>query len=41
LASSALADEDIMGLRGGCGFTDDNGWSTGISEGCSAPRSAA
>ena len=32
-AHRELADEDIMGLRGGCGFTDGNGCSTGISKG--------
>jgi nitrate reductase beta subunit len=32
-AHRELAEEDIMGLRGGCGFTDGNGCSTGISEG--------
>ena len=31
-AHRELAEEDIMGLRGGCGFTDGNGCSTGISE---------
>jgi len=32
-AHRELAEEDIMGLRGGCGFTDGNGCSTGISKG--------
>ncbi|MFQ8433531.1 nitrate reductase subunit beta [Amaricoccus sp. W119] len=32
-AHRELADEDIMGLRGGCGFTDGNGCSDGISKG--------
>lgn len=32
-AHRELADEDIMGLRGGCGFTDGNGCSTGTSGG--------
>ncbi len=32
-AHRELADEDIMGLRGGCGFTDGNGCSTGTSSG--------
>jgi nitrate reductase beta subunit len=32
-AHRELAEEDIMGLRGGCGFTDGNGCSTGISPG--------
>ena len=30
-AHRELAEEDIMGLRGGCGFTDGNGCSTGSS----------
>jgi nitrate reductase beta subunit len=30
-AHRELAEEDIMGLRGGCGFTDGNGCSTGTS----------
>jgi nitrate reductase / nitrite oxidoreductase, beta subunit len=32
-AHRELADEEIMGLRGGCGFTDGHGCSTGISKG--------
>ncbi len=32
-AHRELAEEDIMGLRGGCGFTDGNGCSDGISKG--------
>jgi len=32
-AHRELSEEDIMGLRGGCGFTDGNGCSTGISKG--------
>ena len=32
-AHRELAEEDIMGLRGGCGFTDGNGCSTGSSGG--------
>jgi nitrate reductase beta subunit len=32
-AHRELAEEDIMGLRGGCGFTDGNGCSTGMSGG--------
>ena len=30
-AHRELAEEDVMGLRGGCGFTDGNGCSTGGS----------
>jgi nitrate reductase / nitrite oxidoreductase, beta subunit len=30
-AHRELAEEDIMGLRGGCGFTDGNGCSPGSS----------
>ena len=32
-AHRELAEEDIMGLRGGCGFTDGNGCSDGSSKG--------
>jgi nitrate reductase beta subunit len=32
-AHRELAEEDIMGLRGGCGFTDGNGCSSGVSSG--------
>jgi nitrate reductase beta subunit len=32
-AHRELAEEDVMGLRGGCGFTDGNGCSDGISKG--------
>jgi nitrate reductase beta subunit len=31
-AHRELADEEIMDVRGGCGFTDGNGCSTGISK---------
>ena len=32
-AHRELAEEDVMDLRGGCGFTDGNGCSSGISKG--------
>ena len=32
-AHREMSEEDIMGLRGGCGFTDGNGCSTGSSGG--------